>query len=157
MFCIVMKPSWESWRSAPLSPQADLHCAGKTAPALRESRQPALNSQFHHLSSSPAASFFETKHAGGRLLLQCPGCFCNQARRRLRVTVGNGWQRLVTVCPNPPEPLEYLGTGGVLGLSFKKCVRSDYSLPVVRGHVELAPDDSRAVLLWCPVLHFRAA
>ena len=41
---------------------------------------------------------------------------------------------MVTVCPNPPEPLEYLGTGGVLGLSFKKCVRSDYSLPVVRGH-----------------------
>ena len=40
------------------------------------------------------------------------------------------------------------------GLSFKKCVLLDYSLPVIRGHVELLPNDAPAVLLRHPILSF---
>lgn len=44
-----------------------------------------------------------------------------------------------------------------LGICFKKCVPSDYSLPAFRGHVELAPDDSRAVFLRRPIVPRRAS
>ena len=44
-----------------------------------------------------------------------------------------------------------------LGLSFKKCVAGDRSLPVLRWHVELAPHDPGAVFLGRPVVPAAAA
>ena len=38
------------------------------------------------------------------------------------------------------------------GLSFKKCVLSDYSAPISSGHVELPPNYARAVFAWDAVL-----
>ena len=42
----------------------------------------------------------------------------------------------------------------IVGLCFKKCVRIDYSPPVIRGHVELAPDYPRAVFFGRAVVVF---
>ena len=40
--------------------------------------------------------------------------------------------------------------GGMCGLCFKKCVCPNYSPPVIHGHMELAPNDSRTVLIGNP-------
>ena len=53
-------------------------------------------------------------------------------------------------------PLTQVTSKQLLGLSFKKCVLLDYLPPVIRWHVELLPNDARAILLRRPILSFRS-